>query len=96
MKVIEYRDFLLRGINKEIDDLNSMQSSFINYQESNVTEDVTIMRSKLNAFRDAKEMIIKASLDVEGLDNVVTMSPSQKKKFYSLSRFLGWLTKPFR
>jgi len=58
--------------------------------------DVRVMKSRLSAFKDAKGMIQKLSIDVDGFDNVSIMTDGEKRLYYGLIRTILFFRRLFR
>lgn len=93
-------DKIIASINNEINELQEITD--ILSDDNSVTDtddlntDLKIMKAKSNAFKDAKLMVMKASLDVDSIDNEKIMTASEKRLFYKLVKLITFIRKIFR
>lgn len=86
--------FIFGEINKEIEQtedlLNHIGHGFTLGEPENLSSDIGIMENKLRILKDAKSMILKSALTIEGVDNMLLMSVKQKRMFLKLVKFVSW------
>ena len=86
--------FIFDEINKEIatteDLLDHMGQGFVLGEKADLSNDIGVMKNKVSILKDAKEMIRKSALTVEGVDNMLLMSVRQKRMFLSIVKFVSW------
>ena len=78
----------------ELIDILSDEDSVTDIEDKNL--DVLIMETKRKAFKDAKMMIQKASLKIDGVDNEAIMTSGEKKIFYKLVKFVMFIRRIFK
>lgn len=88
-------DALLSGINKEIDELDDMINVLSSEQEVGMKNDIDVIINRRISFKDAKGMIIKASLDLDG-KNENTMNTNEKRLLYKIVRTIIYFKNIFK
>jgi len=78
----------------EIINILSDENSITDVEDKD--SDIYMMKTRRNTFKDAKNVIRKASLEIDGLDNEVLMTSSEKKLFYKFIRFISFFRRIFK
>lgn len=87
-------------VDNEIDELTDIinvlsdEKTFITGDTEAV--DIMIMKSRRGSFKTAKGMIMKASLEIDSVDNEKIMTVEEKKMFYKIVRIIMFFRKLFR
>ena len=86
-------------LDREINDLESVveiltdENSIID--SDSVSSDVKVMLNRINMFKDFRNMIIKASLEIKDIDNEVMMTTKEKKIFLWIIRKIIFVRRLF-
>ena len=86
----------IREISELIDMLGSSEILTDDGDDNNLKRDIDIMKVKRSTFENVKGLIIKSSIQVEGLDNEITLNREEKKIFFKIVRLIMWFRKLFR
>lgn len=84
---------LLKDLNGEIADYEALfeaMGGVILGNNDDLDVDMKVIKSRLSGLKDARDMIIKASIEIEGVDNMLLMTMRQKKIFLKLVRIILW------
>jgi hypothetical protein len=58
--------------------------------------DLSLIKNRIRMFKDFKMMVAKASLQIEGVDNLAMMTGAEKKHFHRLVRLMSKVRKFFQ
>jgi hypothetical protein len=100
MTHLRLSDLLDKEIDSEISELNELldilgdeNSLLLN---TDTGSDLSLIKNRIKMFKDFKMMIAKASLQIEGVDNVAMMTSAEKKHFHRLVRLISKVRKFFQ
>ena len=83
---------MFKYINHEIDEtenlIDHMTGGIIIGDDTGLTDDVKIMKSKVQGMKDAISMVKKATVDIEGVDAIWSMSPNERKILFRVVRII--------
>ena len=100
-KLRDYKDEIVIGeLDKEINELADL-SAILGGSGSIVEDDdkdnsIKVIESRMNGFKAAKSMVLKASVEVEGIDNMFLMTIQEKKIFYNLMMIVLFFRRIFK